>query len=197
MADWRDPTQYPDPANTSLNRWAWEFLQRNPEFVKNPDAKEWGIKTRLMPGGRGGEAFFGNSPTHFDLAPRYVGQREIGGSWISYNPVRDDRLVLEFDLDAAIEPQLERARTMLNISQHIYRSEQQEFGKRARRRNRSDKFALYLRILDALVVDVTRNEMLDVFSKETPKGIDESTLRANIDAATALRDGGYRDLLKQ
>jgi hypothetical protein len=30
--DWTNPTQYPDPKNTSAVQWAWEFLRRNKAY---------------------------------------------------------------------------------------------------------------------------------------------------------------------
>lgn len=32
VANWRNPAEYPDPALAPLDRWAWEFLRRNPEY---------------------------------------------------------------------------------------------------------------------------------------------------------------------
>lgn len=31
-APWRSPDNYPDPARTGLDQWAWEFLRRNPDY---------------------------------------------------------------------------------------------------------------------------------------------------------------------
>jgi hypothetical protein len=32
LPDWRDPSSYPDPKNTSRTQWAWEFLRRNRSY---------------------------------------------------------------------------------------------------------------------------------------------------------------------
>jgi hypothetical protein len=189
--DWRKPADYPDPADTSLHRWAWEFLQRNPEYVKNPISREWGITMQLRPGGQGGEAFFGDSPTRFDLAPRGLKETKTDVGWIASASVRDDRLVLEFDLDAPIDPQLERARISLVHHQRI------AFPALRRQRNQTEKFPLYLRVLDALAAGASRGEMLKEFQRHRADAVDDRTLRYWIKKSTALRDGGYRDLLKQ
>lgn len=35
VADWKNPKHYPSPKNASNNRWAWEFLRRNSEFIND------------------------------------------------------------------------------------------------------------------------------------------------------------------
>ncbi len=32
LPKWKNPSQYPDPANTTPEHWAWEFLRRNPDY---------------------------------------------------------------------------------------------------------------------------------------------------------------------
>jgi hypothetical protein len=32
FADWKDNTQYPDPATTEIEQWIWQFLRRNPKY---------------------------------------------------------------------------------------------------------------------------------------------------------------------
>lgn len=32
IPDWRDEQNYPDPADTTAQQWAWEFLRRNPKY---------------------------------------------------------------------------------------------------------------------------------------------------------------------
>ncbi len=32
LPDWKDPTAYPNPKDTTTEQWAWEFLRRNPEY---------------------------------------------------------------------------------------------------------------------------------------------------------------------
>lgn len=32
IPDWRDEKNYPDPATTTAQQWAWEFLRRNPQY---------------------------------------------------------------------------------------------------------------------------------------------------------------------
>lgn len=33
--DWRQEAHYPDPETTSMQCWAWEFLRRNPSYVRD------------------------------------------------------------------------------------------------------------------------------------------------------------------
>jgi hypothetical protein len=211
MPDWRDSAHYPDPADTSLNRWAWEFLRRNPTFEqeatearkKHDEMKRaglpvswsnsplrivlrrWGISHPILP-----EWKISDAPYHFDVAPRMTRDAKVNGEWIEYALQRDDRLLLEFDLDVPIDPQLERARTTLIANQRC------KFPALTRRRNQAQKFPLYLRVLDAQAVSAKTRTMLDVFSKDE-QNVDDRMLGYWIRRATELRDSGYRKLLAQ
>jgi hypothetical protein len=214
MNGWRDPKQYPDPADTSLHRWAWEFLQRNSMFKAEATIaskqqrtmkaagtlphswsaqplgvvlKRWGVLHPILPEWR---PLAGDAPVRFDQAPRFVGHRESNGAWIVFAPMRQDRLVLEFDLDAPLDPQVERARHTLAANQCS------KFPALRRQRNQTTKFALYLRVLDARAAGAMTKEILDVLSSQLPKTVDQRTLRYWIKSAQALRDSGYRELLK-
>jgi hypothetical protein len=193
---WRDPTKYPDAESTSLHRWALEFLWRNPEFraeyeaviarLRQPDGSlllnvdsvdlelaRWGVRSF-----RGiGEALPGDSPWMFDLAPRTLR---------SDAPASTARLVLEFDIDTPLDPQIERARHILNAEQ------QKRFPELKRGRNQVQKFPLYLRVLDAADAGASQKEMVDVFAANDARAVRKWKARA-----IALRDGGYRDLIAQ
>lgn len=50
LPDWKDSDSYPQPDNTSLNAWAWEFLRRNPDYQQ--DYRSWkslGIDEDFLP----------------------------------------------------------------------------------------------------------------------------------------------------
>lgn len=197
---WRDPMKYPAAESTSLHRWAWEFLLRNPEYRRELEEAITLQKEQLGAGAspldtiqlidalnaRWGINSFHNwdeehpldTATQFDRAPR----RTVAA------PTRDDRVVLEFDLDKPVDPQLERARHTLNAEQ------QKRFPNFKRKRNQVQKFPLYLRVLDALAAGAGPDEMLDVFATQVPE-VDERTVRYWKTCATRLRDGGYRDLI--
>ena len=194
--NWRNAGDYPDPAETSLHRWAWEFLRRNPQFVAelaeirrgdSPEGrallKRWGIARVNLPD------WPADSPVHFDAGPRPVRPVKIAGAWIAAALDRQDRITLEFDLAAPIEPQLERARQTLAANQRHH------FPTLRRLRNQAEKFPLYLRTLDALDAGATRREMLERFAHECPDGLDERGLAYWIRRARALRDSEYRALV--
>lgn len=198
MGDWRDTRRYAHTVEFGLHRWALEFLWRNPEFraeynaviarLRQPDGSlllnvdsidlelaRWGVRSF-----RGiGEALPGDSPWMFDLAPRILR---------SDAPASTVRLVLEFDIDTPLDPQLERARHMLNAQQ------QKRFPELKRGRNQVQKFPLYLRVLDATAVGASVREMAEVFATQVPD-LDERTVRNWKMRAIKLRDGGYRDLI--
>jgi hypothetical protein len=193
--NWRDPADYPDPADASLHSWAWEFLRRNPQFVADlagiregtsPEGRallrRWGIARVNLPD------WPADSPVHFDVGPRPVRPVKIAGAWFAATLNRDDRIALEFDLAAPIEPQLERARQALIANQR------HRFPTLRRLRNQAEKFPAYLRALDALDAGATRREMLEQFAHEFPD-LDERGLAYWIRRARALRDGEYRALV--
>ena len=35
FANWKNPSEYPNPKNANGSRWAWEFLRRNPQYQKD------------------------------------------------------------------------------------------------------------------------------------------------------------------
>ena len=199
MIDWRDPKQYPDPADTSLQRWAWEFLRRNPTFeaearaaVNQWKADEPLARAPLLPVLKKWGVVSAGAPVRFDVAPRLVRTSQQGDEVeLAFTLLRADRLLLEFDLDAPLDPQIERARQLLVANQRL------NFPALRRQRNQTEKFPLYLRVLDALAAGATHGEMLKEFQRRRADAVDERTLRYWIKRATALRGGGNRELLKQ
>jgi Uncharacterized conserved protein (DUF2285) len=207
------PSQYPDPADTTLHRWAWEFLWRNPKFQSEFEAAEsaqlaleatgalplawnerpigalawrWGIRriSFIWPGHE-------KTPVELDVAPRALAHVRIRGreQWIVAAPERPDRMAFEFDLAAPIDPQLERARRALLTNQKL------KFPAQNRQRVQPEKLRDYLRVLDATQADATTREMLDVFSAERADALDAKVLNRWKHRALELRDGGYRGLL--
>jgi len=147
LPNWQDETQYPDPEETSLRGWAWEFLRRNAEYGKlwdrfaslpsvpvHHDFSAEDIRERL-------EKDFGvllpaapslNS-SHSDFQNRPVFVRH-GRMWLKpvdwpsdLDPYVADACALElgedmiqFDLRWPMEPQLRAIRSVLKAqSQHL------------------------------------------------------------------------------
>lgn len=199
--DWRDPSHYPDPAGTTLHRWAWEFLRRNPTFETEANDA---VQSQLALKAAGklplawkqqplGEQLWAWGvrrpyPVDFNVAPWLVNESRVGDEWINATPWRADRMVFEFDLMEPVEPQIERARRTLVVAQNAH------FPIGKRKRNRPDKLRDYLRVLDAVDAGATPREMLAVFALEHP-AINEKMLGRWKRRAVELRDGGYRELL--
>lgn len=210
--NWENPAEYPDPASASLHRWAWEFLRRNPTFCEEhaaargelvalkerprftsdrPDVivlQRWGIDFPLLK--EWYDKGMLDAPVKFALAPRDLAHVKHNGVRIVAAPERTDRRALEFDLGAPIEPQLERARAMLLASQ------KHEFPTLTRKRNRLDRFPIYLRLLDAIDAGATQRQMVEGL-QSMDGALDERTIRRWIRVARGMRDAGYRDLLRQ
>lgn len=200
---WRDPTKYPLAESTSLHRWAFEFLMRNPKYLRELDeALNW-QKAQLEAGAspletvkridalraRWGINSFHNwdeehpldTATQFDRAPRRA----------FATPTRHDRVAFEFDIDKPLDPQLKRVGHTLKAEQ------QKQFPNFKRGNNHVQQFPLYLRLLDALAHGATQDEIATEIGRYRRDVPDERTVRNWIRKAKALRDGGYRDLIAQ
>lgn len=219
--DWKKADDYKFAANTSLDRWAAEFLWRNAMFQKEieaaldvPDVQPSpiGWKSKLL-----GKVFvkWGASPmlhewvekglcdSHmvFEKHPRYVPSYKVttaGGLftemalglryWVA--PKSSGKAVLEFDLRAPINPQIERAKAMLTACQ-----KQDNNGKAVVKKAIVSLYPWYLRTLDAGKAGAEFSEMIEAFSSQYSDAISDDTLRNWKKEAERLRDGGYRDLV--
>lgn len=224
--DWRNPADYRHLHNASLHHLAWEFLSRNPAFFFEHEAacnamgewisaherpygwnetpagaclRKWGIRTPVLPQWRESDPTM--PPMFFEQFPRGLAHFSTKGEqrqsfW--YAEIREDRRVMEFDLTAPIEPQIQRAKELLKLSQDRYRKGGNCVLGQGRKERRL--YPYYLRVLDAMAERVTDSAMVEVFSKEK----DPTAARAGLDtirnwreAAVELRDGSYRKLLSK
>jgi len=226
--NWKKADDYKFAANTSLDRWATEFLWRNPVFQKEVEAaldepdlpspppgcppigwsekplgkvlKNWGVSTPMLPEwvAKG----LSDSQFIFKKFPRYVSSYKVtsaGGLFTDKAMGQrfcvalesHEKSVLEFDLTAPINPQIERAKKMLDAQQR-----QNNQGKVIVKKALVSLYPEYLRILDALNAGATHAEMMKVFGAEySAKGLGDDTLSKRMKEAKRLRDSGYRDLV--
>lgn len=224
--DWKKADDYEFAANTSLDRWAAEFLLRNPMFQKEvgaalnePDLpppasckpigwseqplgkvlKKWGVRTPMLP--EWVEKGLSDSQFIFEKFPRYVSSYKVassGGLFTdkaigqSYCVALEshEKSVLEFDLTAPINPQIERAKKTL-IAQQKQNNQSKQIVKKAI----VSLYPWYLRTLDAYADSAESAEIIELFSMEYRDAIGEDTLRNWKKEAERLRDGGYRELV--
>ena len=99
---------------------------------------------------------------------------------------RSAKIGIVFDLDLPIKAQLARAEAALARWASLHEREI------IKRRDDLDKFATYLRILDARAERVTVPAIADWFSREDAGGWDESRVRKAAKRARELSADGYR-----
>lgn len=207
IPDWRDEKAYPSATTTSANRWSYEFLTRNPDFVKacegisklkgprndpsSPFRRRWReiadkfwIAWPLLP-----EWGF-DSPVSFKRAPetlRSVRLRDSPGYWFLAE-AHEWEVAMAFDLRQSVTRQLTSARRLLDRHQRDKRIELVKGTQRKRDRN----YQAMLRILDARDTSETWTSIAKAIfpSKDT----DSATALAKKlgKQAERLRDGGYR-----
>lgn len=210
--DWKNAADYPDPGTASMHRWAWEFLRRNLEFqgeyvkaMREHDEMEqrgeppplawnqrpigkvlrkWGVAH--VPGALHDET---DSFFEFENFPQFLRRGEIDGQSFEYCRPSLSRMALAFDLSAPIQPQVERAKKLLEMNQKDRASRIE--GIRKRNNEASKMFPVYLRVLDALNAGVTQYRIAEEF------GVADDVARNWIAKANELRGEGYRRLVEK
>lgn len=212
--DWKKEADYPAASDTSPDRWAWEFLRRNPYFKaemkqamqEQSKAKEtgtldiawnrqpvgailkrWGVAVPYLP--QWIESLGLDSPVRFEAYPRDLDYASIEGRGYKLALASQSTRCLEFDLTAPIPPQLEKAKRMLLASQEM--PALKELGVRARNNEQTAMFPRYLRLLDAIDAGAARKEIADYF------GDGDDKIARQLEKAEALRNGDYRSILEK
>lgn len=225
--DWKKADDYKFAKNTSLHRWAAEFLWRNPKFqneveaaLNEPDLPpplagcppigwnekplgkvlvKWGVSTPVLPAWI--KQGLSDSQFIFEKFPRYVSSYKVtaaGGPFTDQAIGRrfcvalesHEKSVLEFDLTAPINPQIERAKRMLDAQQ-----KQNNKGNQIVKKAIVSLYPWYLRTLDAYAASAKHKDIIELFSKEQSEAISDDTFRKWNKEAERLRDGGYRELV--
>ena len=219
--DWKKADDYSFPANTSLNRWAAEFLWRNDDFLKELKAaheepqsqtpllvwsntpkgkvlKKWGASPMLP---KWVEKRLCDSYLVFENYPRYVPSYKVetaGGLFTANGVGQYFRVAPElpdktvFEFDLSSPINPQIARAKAMLAAQ---QKQNSKGKVVVKKAMVKLYPGYLRILDALTAGATKNEIAEVFSKENSGGdfgIDK--LDKQIAVAKRLMESGYRTL---
>lgn len=214
--DWRNPDDYPSPDNTNMDMWAWEFMRRNHDFLRDCEAvlgehetmyrenrlptgwnesplgkvlHRWGVKTPYSAVPGWAEKF--GSPMGFEKFPRHLsfGKLSDESPYIHYCAQHLGRVPLEFDVMAPIGPQLERAKAILEATRH--QKDIKDRGVRTRNNEAVRMFPHYLRLLDAKTDGIGNARLAEFF------WLGDDTISKQIEKAEALRDGGYKQLLEK
>ena len=217
--DWKNSSDYPseqEAKEASLDRWAWAFLARNPQFQKEltearkeaPSSddgqrgligwsqtpigkvlKKWGVEWPRLP--EWIESRLCDSPVVFQKHPVHAATVKIEGQFYRLMPESESRVVLEFDLTAPLAAQLTRAKKILDASKDLIKEKLP-----AENRKQVAMYPLYLRVLDAKAAKVTPARMAEVFSRERPDGVTEKDISNWLSAAEALANDGYMRIAK-
>lgn len=217
--DWKKSDDYPseqEAKEASLDRWAWAFLARNPQFQKElTEAKKdaspandgqcgpigwnqtpvgkvlikWGVDWPTLPEWR--KSGMVDSSVVFKKHPVHAESVKLEGQRYRLMPESESRVVLEFDLAAPLPAQLARAKKILDASKKQIKKTLP-----ADNRKQVAMYPFYLRVLDAKAAKVTPARMAEVFSLERPDGVTEKDISNWLSAAEALADDGYKRIAK-
>lgn len=211
--DWKKAGDYPggrEVNEISLDRWAWEFLVRNPVFWKElsearnepiPEGligwnekpagrvlKKWGVAWPILPEWPKNKL---DSWVVFNKHPVHAASVKLEGRRFVCLPESELRVVLEFDLAAPIAPQLKRAKAILDASKKRHKGSIP-----TESRKQIALYPLYLRVLDAKAAKATTAKMAEVFSSERPAGVSEKDVDNWLTAAEIMTNGGYKRLAR-
>jgi hypothetical protein len=216
LPDWLKLDGYPQE-DAPMSVWAWEFLRRSPSYRSfwKEKVEPFCEKIKTMPLGQESEVIGRNaagelwpyldelrmlfgvdvpSPPHSSTPASFV------ASWIRYTQdysgrgfecltLAENEIAYVFDLARPLKPQFE------HIQKH---AENRQVSMKVVRR-RTDKYAEYLRILDAIEAGEKSQVIADHFFSDKSDGYPENPrLRAFYDARDAalrMRDGGYKAIL--
>ena len=217
--DWKNSSDYPseqEAKEASLDRWAWAFLARNPQFqneltearkeaAPSDDGqrgligwsqtpigkvlKKWGVEWPRLP--EWIESGLCDSPVVFQKHPVHAATVKIEGQFYRLMPESESRVVLEFDLTAPLPAQLTRAKKILDASKDLIKEKLP-----AENRKQVAMYPLYLRVLDANAAKATKAKMAEVFSHERAAGVTEKDISNWLSAAEALANDGYKRIAK-
>lgn len=172
--------------------------------------KKYGVRIPILPEWR--EKTGGDSPFVFEAHPismfSHKCEIEEAGSIFTEGAIGRSYYIrecfpntqlLEFDLSQPINPQIERAKKMLDTNQKQFVGDQ-EADKNSRikiiKKNIFRLFPFYLRVLDADAAGAVDKDICNVLSDDHFKGVDQDTLDNWRKESARLRDGGYRNIVK-
>jgi hypothetical protein len=194
---WEDPEAYQYVENLSPQRWAWEFLRRNPDYradwKANPNSNElalkWGLKQMVNPA----EA----DPIQLAFSPPTFGGAFIGERRVEIT-VPAGKLLYTFDLTCPLKPQIEKARQDLRLFQEM-EQKIESIPAVQKPRHHVSKWAGYLRVLDAYEAGAALGGIAKILFPTVPNDYPEHKGSKKVEQqrrqAEKLVKGGYRNLL--
>lgn len=198
--DWKDASQYPK-SDASPEQWAWEFLRRNPKYKL--EYKNGTIRSLDY-----GEIIFAQDPETndppdfgYESSPSMMEYLEGGndgsGNGCYLEIEREGQVAVLFDLNYPLAKQIELAKFHLELYQK-YLIKQSKIEK-SNPRNHPDKFANYLRILDATDQGTSHSEIASVIFPHLlnshPDFKGNGQVKNSLRSAKRYRDNNYKLIL--
>ncbi|MEO5364154.1 MAG: hypothetical protein H7838_11105 [Magnetococcus sp. DMHC-8] len=212
--DWRDESAYPKPGETSMRRWASEFAMRNPFIQKRtehfPSTERLDLRIiRHMVGLKDFRSFGIGYIVTLEVTSE-ESKPLVEFPCIQLNrSIRYDHpdkkfhpatapvwVKIMFDLTIPINWQIEEAKKELNKARK--RAEADGNLKPFDPKPNTEKFPLYLRLLDARDAGAAKDEIIRVLYPEPSRRGETPNSKKytqNLKAAMAYRDGDYEELL--
>lgn len=222
ILDWESGKGYPQGSKVQLRRWAWEFLRRNPEYIKEYDSiirpygndvdrnnanvagflNKWhmispadpshsdirrpGLSVRLA------YPDFANEWWTREFSPQFDNPGVPNGYCLA-GPLDENEMLYRFDLRRPLAAQIRLAQERLEeIQSRLRKSHNLEI---VDIRRKTDKYNMYLRILDARDMGVEISHIARVLfpllSNEHPDYNANRQVRDAFDAAKKLRDHNW------
>jgi hypothetical protein len=188
IKDWEKAHLYPKQNKLTKKLWAWEFLRRNPEYQKcwdnrnqnsvSPD-KQFTIKSFCNP--------LEDKPHDLKFSGTWIRVEYKTPSSVTKSDFQKGEVVIVFNLNFPLNPQLDLAQRILKADQNI-------IGFKSHRPN-EEKLIEYLRILDATSVKAKPKKIKEVLfpeEKYPSENFDpDSTYKTRKKEALEYRDSRY------
>lgn len=225
VPDWKKKDDYPPIRGTSPERWAYEFLRRNPEFdakieaankepVVMPDIGpigwsqtpvgkvlvEYGVDYPMLQEWIGQR--ISDSPLIFKKHPRHIPSYKVeksGGLFTDH--AIGKRFHVSPSLPELVALEFDLAQPInpqIARAKAILKASQGAYKGRKRAGGKSmvNLYPFYLRVLDAYAAAVPTAKICEVLSVDYRRGVGDDTLRNWKLEAERLRDGGYLEIVK-
>lgn len=223
--DWKNARDYPPVKGTSLDRWAFEFLRRNQEFVvkfmaaksepkpasngeligwsQTPTGKvlkEYGVRRPMLQEWVG--AGMSDSPFIFPTHPISVRscRVETAGAMFTDEAVgKYFNIALEEPDKVVLEFDLSQPLNpqLARAKKMLVANQIMHIGKKKTAKATVKMYTWYLRVLDAYSAGIHPAKICEILSQEYTDAVSDDTLKNWKKAGEFMRDGGYLDLVKK
>lgn len=219
LPDWHDAIQYPDHNKVGILAWCWQFCRRSPAYrafwvdevlpaiqeraayhqlvgfpIFDPLAMGVPITVKTTDAMQRFALFYPVDPR--DALARPVFQGIGSGGAIKPD---EHKLLIGLDLRRPLSPQLALAEQEFRARQHVVQELRVRYDlpklPSSDKRQRTDRYAAYLRTLDGKETGASSPEIAKVLFPRLDPANSLRRIKDFYAAARKLRDGGYRRLV--